>query len=1068
MLYLHQSNRLENLFDELCFILAEPLSDPLAAERIVVQNQGMARWLSRMIALRTGIAANIQFPLPARFMWEIFASQLDLVDDIHDFDRSVLLWRVLGLLPDMSGEESFRPVSGYLQDNFDGRKAYQLADRISDLFDQYLVYRPDMLLKWEGGSEDGWQAVLWRKLAGEGTMHRARLVQEFRKVCRGGKLNPSNLQGRVCLFGISSIAPVYLELIDGISAVMDIHLMHLSPCRDYWVDITSDREMARKRASWRKRNRVDVSEYYQEGNPLLASLGTVGREFAHQIVELEIHESERYSRSDDGSLLGLLQNDILELSDRTEQDDRHVTIKDDDRSVQFHICHSPFREVEVLHDRLLELFEWYPDLLPGEILVMAPDVETYAPAVSAVFGAAGGERAIPWSLADRSFRDEQPVAKAFLALLDLPANRVTAFEALSLLETPAILSRFNVQEDELDQIRSWVRESGIRWGFDAGHRHQFNLEMSDLHSWSFGLDRLLLGYMCGSGSDLYRGIAPSSSVSGGDAHLLGQLATFIETLQTWHTRLADDRTAAEWGNLLQQLLEDFFAPSGSEADEDFLIFLRETIADLSSQCHQAGYQGIMSRTVVKNWFEQTLSSSSTGQPFLSGWVMFCNMVPMRSVPFKIICLLGMNDTDYPRSQKPIPFDLMADPPWIGDRNRRNDDCYLFLEALLSARDVLYISWSGRDQRDNSVRPSSVVVSGLRDYIRQAFIVHSGSICEKLTVEHSLQPFSRRCFDGSPGTASYAGEWLPTRNQAESMFLAQPLPEPDDDWRKVDITRLIRFWSHPVRFFLQERLGLRLWEENDFLEEKEPFSVDNLQRYLLVQGCVDAQLAGTGQDEHFERILAEGELPHGSFGLNLYSECARVSEKFVTQISPYIAEPVNSVEIDYRLGLFNLTGWLENLYSVGCVSYRASTLNAKDLLSLWIRHLVLNLLDSEVGELKSFHVARDRTVCLRPVEDAAKELQVLLDLYWQGLCEPLHFFPATSFAWIDALRKGKGREGKAAESSWNSSLYYHGEGEDLAYQIALKGRLPLDPGFESLAASVIGPILDHMENVDAEV
>jgi len=1068
MFYLHQSNRLENLFDALCSIIAEPLPDPLVAEQIVVQNQGMAQWLSRMIALRTGISANIQFPLPARFMWDILASQLDLTDDIHEFDRVVLLWRIVKVLPELSTGEGFQTISGYLQGDFDGRKAYQLADRISNLFDQYLVYRPDMLLEWESGKEEGWQAVLWRKLTGEETMHRARLLREFRKAGQSGKMHSGNMPGRVCLFGISSIAPAYLELIDAISDVTDIHLMHLSPCRHYWEDISSEREMARKRADWRKHNKTDVSEYYQAGNPLLASLGMVGREFVRQLAVCEIDELEIYSRSDDDSLLGMLQNDILELSDRSARDGSQTDLPNDDRSIQFHVCHSRLREVQVLHDRLLELFELNPALLPGEILVMAPDIETYAPAVSAVFGAAGGERAIPWSLADRSYRNEQPVAEAFLTLLDLPASRISAFEVLSLLETPAVLRRYAIDEDSLDKIRSWVRESGIRWGFDAVHRNQFNLEMSDLHSWSFGLNRLLLGYIYGDRSDLYQGIAPYQGIAGRDGQLLGELVTFVENLQKWHQVLSEDRTAAAWGTLLQQLLEDFFAPSAKDADEDFLIILRETIAELSSQCHHAGYDEIMSRAVVKNWFEQALSSSSGGQLFLSGRVTFCNMVPMRSVPFRVVCLLGMNDTDYPRRQKPIPFDLMVDNPEIGDRNRRNDDCYLFLEALLSARDVLYISWIGRDQRDNSSRPPSVVVSGLRDYIRQAFSVGAGSIDKALTVDHPLQPFSRRCFDGSPGTASYAREWMPTRVRIASRFLAQPLFEEDEEWRRVDITQLIRFWSHPVRFFLQERLGLRLREQDDSLEEHEPFSFDNLQRYLLAQNCIGHHIVGFDRDEHFAAIRAEGELPHGSVGVHQYGECTRVSEKFVKEVSPYIAEPVGPVEINCRLGLFTLTGWLDDLYSEGCIRYRAAKLHAKDMLSLWIHHLLLNHVAPGECKLKSLHVGRDMTVCLLPVKDPESMLRMLVEQYWKGLCEPLHFFPATSLTWVKALRKGKGQEMNEALRSWNGDRYRQGEEEDLAYRIALNGDEPLDHSFEHLAGAVFGPILNHQGEDDAEV
>ncbi|HER62621.1 MAG TPA: exonuclease V subunit gamma, partial [Desulfobacteraceae bacterium] len=491
MLYFVQSNRLEKLFDRLCHVLADSPDDPLQPQEIVVQNPGMARWISQQKALRNGIAANLSFPLPARFIWQIFASQLELRNDAGVFEREVLLWRIFEQLAGSLPGGMFAEIQTYLRDDHDGRKTFNLAGRIADLFDQYLVYRPDMLLEWESKQGAEWQALLWNRLLTPASEHRAHYLQRFRQKVLQDDLNPLSLPRQLYLFGISSLAPVYLEVIHGVSKVTDLYLFHLSPCREYWADLSSDREMARKRAGSSGRKIRREEEYYFTGNPLLASQGKVGREFVSGICNLEMIEEEHYDDPAGRSMLAALQRDILDLADHSDPAAEKIMAEEGDRSVQFHSCHSRMREVQVLHDRLLEMFEDDPELKPGDILVMAPSMEEYASAIRSVFDGAEGNTFIPWALADRSFRGEEPLVDSFLSLFELCSGRCSAPDVISFLENAAVLRRFKIDEEGLATIRSWIRESGIRWGLDREHRREFVADVNEAHSWSFGMNRLL-------------------------------------------------------------------------------------------------------------------------------------------------------------------------------------------------------------------------------------------------------------------------------------------------------------------------------------------------------------------------------------------------------------------------------------------------------------------------------------------------------------------------------------------------------------------------------------------------
>jgi exodeoxyribonuclease V gamma subunit len=1063
-LFLHQSNQLEILFQQMCAIQQVPQGDPLAPEIIVVHNQGMAQWVGQQLAFTTGIAAHLHFPLPARFVWDLFHRISEQAADSDLFAKPVLRWRIAALLPRFLSHPAFGEIAAYLRDDRDGRKRYQLAGRIGDVFDQYQVYRPDLLTKWEGqGNNDHWQALLWRQLIATATPHQSRLPGQFRRIL-SQEGAPLDLPQRFHLFGINSLAPVYLDLFERVSERTEVHLFHLSPCRHYWGDLVSARQLAGSGKTERQVPASVPDSYYDQGHPLLVSLGRTGQDFFRQLGDFQVQDIDLYQVNEGQHLLATLHNDILDLVDRSAPEQERFVLAPGDRSLQFHRCFSPLREIQVLHDRLLDLFQQYPDLTPGDILVAAPDIGGYAGAIAGVFGEAGQDRRIPWSIADQSQQQEQPVVRCFLELLALLNGRFTAPSVLALCETERLRKRFGLDAAILPRLHTWVRDSGIRWGLDQEHRQQLEVHTAIQHSWQFGLDRLLLGYLMGECDQPYGNLLPYLSLAGSEAGELGGFVTLIETLSRWHRRLQESYTPEDWCGHLLQLLADVF---DSDPEDQGLRSIQDAVQALRSDCLLAGYAEKISPAVVNRHLEMALSQPDGGQAFLSGRVTFCNMVPMRSVPFRVLCLLGMNDGDFPRSQHPVAFDLMAREARLGDRNRRNDDRYLFLEALLSARDVFYLSWTGRNQRDDSVTPPSVVVSELQDYLNQSCVAaREGTACAQLTTLHPMQPFSHRCFDGDSAIASYNPAWQPADREEEPCpFLAGPLESPGPEWRLVELHRLVRFWRRPVHFFLQEILGLHLKQEEAGLEENEPFHLDHLQQYQLRQDTVHDLLLGRSPERVLLNLAASGRLPQGGFGQSQFTAIADSGGHFASQLRPLLTTPRPPLEVDCRLGPFHLTGWLTDLYDHGRVTWRSGALKGADLIELWIHHLLLNLLAPTDLPLRSVHAARDssrngaRLHTLTPVATPEPYLRQLLDLYWQGLSAPLHFFPETSRAWAEAA--GSGKEEHQARLVWESGFQHKGEGTDPAYAYFFREADPLDDAFIALT-TLFGPIFAHLE------
>jgi exodeoxyribonuclease V gamma subunit len=715
--------------------------------------------------------------------------------------------------------------------------------------------------------------------------------------------------------------------------------------------------------------------------------------------------------------------------------------------------------VEVLHDRLLELFQQHRSLQPRDIVVMTPDIDRYAPYVQAVFGGVPEERSIPWAISDLSPSSESPLAQLLPRLLELPGSRFAASEVLGLLEIPELRQRFGIGGADLPLLRRWVREGGIRWG-RGGDSEQGG---DDTNSWRFGFRRLFLGYALPEGVERFGAVAPLAAVEGSEAQLLGALKAFFDRLQELADLFARPHGSEAWGRYLNRALDRLL--EGGD-DDIALERVRAAIDRLVTSGADAGLEAPLRREVVKAFLSGELSAGGAQHRYAGGRVTFCAMVPMRAVPFRVVALLGLNDRDFPRRARRPSFDLMAGKHQPGDRSPRDEDRHLFLEALLSARDYLVLSYVGADVRDNSEQQPALMLSELQDYIEAGF-----QLPGELVTHHPLQPFSRRYAKGEPGIATYAAEWaLDARGDAaETPFCPEPLPEPEEPPHTLELDRLLTFFNHPARAFLQQRLGVRLGERDETIADDEPFALEFLDLYRMRHELLEAQIAGDGFDRQAELYRLRGELPRGVFAdLALAPEREKIDSMSV-RLRELTAAPLPPLEVDLDLGGLRLQGWLKGVSEQGLVSCRVTGFNGKDLIRLWISHLVLNSLADDDLPGESLHLDPEGVLRLRPLESPATaraHLSDLLTLYREGMRRPLAFFPKTSHRYSSSLGGKGGAEGalKAARKVWAGDPYgnWAGEGEDPWYQVAFRGAEPLSAEFAALAERIFEPALEQLD------
>ena len=1068
------SNRLEILADQLAEVLGQPLPSPFDPEIIVVQSKGMERWISLQLAERHGVCANCRFPFPNAFVHEIFRRVLGTAPPRSLFDPEIMTWRIMKALPSLLENPAFAPLRVYLASGRSDLKRFQLAKRVADLFDQYLLFRPEMMFQWEQGKAGHWQALLWRNLVeGHEREHRAALAQGFFAAMEKNTDPLPGLAGRISVFGIAALPRFHLQVLDTLSRVAQVNLFLLNPSKEYWGDILTAWEMKKHVPS---RKAVSKEHLHMErGNSLLASMGGLGRDFFEMIQEFQAEEFSLYEAPEGGSLLGCIQLDIMNLQERQEKQ----RLPGEDRSLQIHSCHSPMRELEVLRDQLLRMFEQDPSLLPKDILVMMPDIERYAPYIQAVFDTLpGDERRIPFSIADRGVRKEGGISETFLGLLDLPTSRFGVGGILNHLECKAVRSRFGFLDEDLETVRKWVSETRIRWGIDEMHKKALGLPPFAQNTWRAGLDRLLLGFALPGGDErLFTGILPYDAVEGDETRILGSLVEFAEKLFSGARSLSEPRALAGWQRDLAQVLDDFFEPE-EETDREIQM-IRRMLDDLVEAGSLSSCEEELPLSVVRSYLEGSLDQTSYGYGFITGGITFCAMLPMRSIPSRVICLLGMDGEAYPRQSSPLGFDLMAKYPRRGDRSRRNDDRYLFLETILSAREMLYISYVGQSIQDNTVLPPSVLVSELIDYVEQGFEVHEGDMMERLLTRHRLHAFSPEYFKNRPKLFTYseenfeiAGMSLTPRKKPEP-FISTKLCEPEETWRNVDLRSLCAFFSNPAKFLLGRRLGIDLEEGFSLIEEREPFEVKSLERYLLEQDMVRRLLQSGDLKDSSVLAAASGRLPHGAVGQSVYDDLSPGVEDFSRSLSPWIAEePFGNVDFQVHVGAFSVEGSLEHVYKDRAIHYRYAGLKGRDLMVAWIHHLMLNRIRPEgfprcslVAGLSTNSGRPRKVLCyeFEPVEEGEAILEGLLSLYWEGLRRPLHFFPESSWTYAQERLSNKSASEaslKSARKVWEGG-WNRGESQDLSYRLCFGESDPLDSEFEKIALEVFEPLLKFL-------
>jgi exodeoxyribonuclease V gamma subunit len=1079
-------------------LLTVPALDPMTPEVVAVPTRGIERWLTQQLSSRLGatpgredgVCANVDFPFPGTLVGTALsaASGIDPGEDPWTASRSV--WPLLEVVTGAIEEKWLGSFAAHLKGAAPVGEERRFASvrHMADLFDRYSVHRPEMLRQWAAGetgglaSDGSWQATLWTSLRERiGTPSPAERLTEAGEWLRDVHDVPA-LPERLSLFGLTSLPASYVDVLVALSARRDVHLFLLHPSPVLWEQVS---KLAS--APFRAMRRREDPTTSETRNGLLASWGRDSREM--QLVLLGAGASwvdhHRSVATGPTTLLERVQADVRANEEPVGipfagEEDHRPLLSEGDLSIQVHSCHGRARQVEVIRHAILHLFELHPDLEPRDVLVMCPDIETYAPLIHAAFDALpddqsdSGHPDLRVRLADRAIRQINPLFGVVTRLLSMAGGRVTATEILDLAGCEPVRRHFGFDDEDLARLEEWVVASGIRWGLDSDHRVSFQLGGLSANTWEAGLNRILVGVsMAEQRQRLFGGVLPLDDVGSGDIELAGKFAELIDRVDTASGELCGSQTVERWAESIASCVEAL--ASTSVGDEWQSVQLARLLADLVDE---ATTDGLISPVHLGlGDIRSILGDRLRGRPsranFRTGHLTVCTLVPMRSVPHRVVCLLGLDDGAFPRNPERDGDDLILADPHIGDHDARSEDRQLVLDALLAAKDHLVITYTGRDERSNLARPPAVPVGELLDVIDRTVRTSDGEAPRRrVVISHPLQPFDARNF--MPGKLLAAGPWSFDKanlegaraaaaregNPESALFLPGPLGPIDETL--VDLRNLEMFLRFPVNAFLRLRLGVNLSDRASDVEDSLPVELDSLQKWGFADRVLTELLAGGDLEACIAAERARGLLPPGSLSDSLIDQVVPDLEALVAVGSDDRSPTSVSVNVVLPSGT-TVVGTVPSIRGDAIHTVTYSKMSPSLRIVGWLRLLALTaaLPDRRFEAVTvargqdgaggpSVSVARlsglgsdsseGRDASPARFDAATRHLETIVDLYFRSMREAPPLYCKTSAAWAEAASR-QSSSPRAAEAEWTSRYATHGEDKRLEHILVLGGVAP---------------------------
>ncbi len=1038
------------------------LSDPFRKNKIICKNAYFARIIFLRIAERFGICANIEFVLPRDYFFELFCRVFSDFD--NPIDRNDMLWQIYDIFDKLPPREEFKSLKEYFQNDSDDRKRFQLARSLAGIFDDYILFRPEYLSRWQNGENvdigdlnlQKWQGFIWDKIYEK---NGNRIFSKFYEILRNGSLESGKFQINgdeeyLPIFIPNPMPPVFVDILNIISKEVKFDIYLQAQKKDY----------LRKNES----NELELfpSEKAAEEASFADSFDSSFKDFTDILKErLDFaHYHHRYDFKNGSSMLGALQKAAYgqKIHENPSFDDKSITISS---------CHSKIREIQVLYDFILDTLQKNPDIEPDDIMVLSANLDEYAPFIEAIFSLSDdNSRKIPYTIIDWSHSFENNAIQTFLDILDTSQGRFHVTEVLSILEFDHVRDKFDISEQEYQQIIKWLSEARINWGWKET-KVQLELPEYDINTWHYGIKRMLLGYCLREDEKrLYEGILPYEEIEGKSAVTLGKFLDFIDMLHDASKKLNTKITAQVWAKRLNDIIDNAFEPS-DVGKMSYIKMMKDAVSEIAKIddiVDNPGKQRLDFK-VIRNYLDNLFDKNIRSGRFNKSGITISSFLSCSGMDKKVIALLGMDESEFPRKSNLPRYNLMKHDQKPGDRDIRKDDKYHFFKAIMSAKEKLYISYIGQSVKDNSEIPPSVLLSEIIDLLSEIMQINRDRIIEKLVTKHPLQPFSKKYFRKDSSLYSYSKKNLKALQtcltEAVSKKFGDSIIKSNTIDYNITLEQLKKFFINPAQYLIEDVLDFRLRDYEDELSDQEPFILGNLEEYILNMEFAEAFMNEKSID--YEIINAGGKLPHGNPGLFYFRRNEAEISLFIKKVKVAIGnKKPTTIHFDKTIGKWDISGKIENVYGKNHIQYRYAKIKGKEKIRLLIDQLALSILDKNY---QSFFYGKDSIVRMKYIDNPLEKMNMLLEIFEKGHSRIIHFFPKSADAFAEQMKKKPDKQDKAekkARDKWQGNSYSLGEYDtDDYFSRTLDKHEAIDDEFFDISDKIFSIINEYLEEME---
>ncbi|MFI4853104.1 MAG: exodeoxyribonuclease V subunit gamma [Candidatus Makana argininalis] len=1009
--------------------------DPLKPEIIVVKNKNISEWLKIKLSEQLGIYSNIKFITISKFIWTMISNLLPNIKYKYIQNNSIMTWKIMSLIPNIINNKYFLKIKLYLNNN-DIVKKFKFSRSLSYIFKQYLIYRPDWLKSWINGKlvnglseEQIWQSFLWRKLIHNKLNYNELILQNydnfhyFEKIIKNKYLKKKKLPNRAFIFGISSIPPMYIKLLELLGHYMDIHNMIINPCKNYWGDIEYLNLFEKIINKYIKENNNIISvkkkkknifkqniDKFKLGNYFLSSWGKKCKEYIYLISNLNrIIEINAFIKPNNTNILNLIKKDILFLKKYSFDDKKNIyknkilkrMIKKKDFSISINSCINFFKEIEILYEKILFLMSQDHKLKPQDIIVMAPNINIYLPSIKSIFGNYHLKNNLPFYISDIISKEINLISKAFIRLLNLPFIKLSTKEIIKLLEVKSISYKFKIKNKEIDILKKWMLESGIKLESDEEKKN--DKLITNFNSFNFGFNRMFLGYAMESCYGYWNNILPYDKTYGLSSVLLGNFYNLINNIKYFKKKLSKPKKIKSWFAISEMIISSFFCAT-SYKEKDVLILIKKTWKKILKNCYKSQFKDKISIKLITEELFNILNKKKIINNYLFGKINFCNIKSMSSINFKIVCILGINDNIFIKKKNRNNFNLIYKYPRIGDKNILEDYKYCFLESMLSAKNIFYISFIGNNIKNNNINTTSIFVNELIDYISNNFYIEGDKNLDNKqmminVIKHIFKYHENKIFL-KPNIFYF---------KKKNFYLKQNLKTLKHDLslnsklllnfknKILKLEDMIIFYKNPIKTWFIKNLGI--FYNKSFTEiSNEKDYINNIYiTHKIKEKILNLMIQRKNIIKIFNEIKYSGLLPNGIFGeiffLEQYNKLIHLYKK-VKIFNLFIKK---KIEIYLYFKYVTIIGWIDYFHKNGIIKWSTKKITIKDGLLLWIEHLIYC---ASGGKEHSIMFFINGEWNFYPVKKSkAKKLLIYYILgYFKGILEPLLLFYTVSNIW----------------------------------------------------------------------